>query len=225
MTALKDNKGLTLIELLVAMAIASIVGVVIGTAYQVQVRGSNTQNMLTDMNQSTRTALEIMGKELRTAACDPLRTAGAQLLVANANQLSFDRDIVNTAGNSFAPDGLLNGPNELLAYGLYVDGDGNQNLGRAAGGGAWQPLIRNVDALDFVYLDQNGNPTGTIADMRSVEVTVVARAGAVPAGLSFSGLDVTQYRNQQNNIIYIPPAGDRSRRFLLTSTVNFLNLW
>jgi type IV pilus assembly protein PilW len=71
------NTGFTLVELLVAMAAASIVMVAVVSAYQVQVRSKNTQEVLTDMNQTARAALEIMTHEIRMAGCDPTLTAGA----------------------------------------------------------------------------------------------------------------------------------------------------
>lgn len=223
MKHMQDN-GFTLMELLVAMAVASIVMGAVVTTYQLQVRSRNTQEALTDMNQSARAALEVMAREIRTAGCDPEETAGAALVIAANNQLSFTRDFINTAGTSFVSDGLLDGPNEQVAYGLYVDGNGDQHLGRTVGAGAPQPLIRNVDALDFVYLNANGNPTGGMANMRSVQVTLVARAGADGGGFTGRHVDTRIYTNQQGAVI-LPAQNDDFRRLLLTTTVNMLNLW
>ena len=216
------NSGFTLVELMVAMAISSIVIGAVATTYQLQVRSKNTQEALTDMNQTVRTAMEVMTREIRTAGCDPEETAGATIVTPGANQISFTRDIINTAGDSFEPDGFLDGPNEQIAYSLYVDGDGNQNLGRAVGGGAPQPLVRNVDALDFVYLDADGLPTGVVTNMRNVEVTIVARVATT--GFTYDYGDNRIYTNQQGDTI-LPAQNDGFRRLLLTTTVNLLNLW
>jgi type IV pilus assembly protein PilW len=223
MKCMQDNNGFTLIELMVAIAVAAIFIGVVGTTYQLQVRSKNTQEALTDLNQAARAALGIMAREIRTAGCDPDETAGAAIVTAASNQLNFTRDIANTAGTSFQPDGLLNGPNEQVIYNLYVDGDGNQNLGRNTGAGP-QPLVRNVDALDFVYLDANGVPTGVLADMRSVEITLVARAGAGGAGFTHNYVDNRAYTNQQGTVI-LPAQNDSFRRLLLTTSVNLLNIW
>jgi len=213
------QNGFTLIELMVTMAIASIIMAAVVSAYQVQVRSKNTQEALTDMNSSTRAAMEIMVHELRTAGCDPDGTAGAGIVNAGANSVSFTMDIGNTAGTSFEPDGLLNGPNEQVTYAI----NGNGDLGRDTGGGL-QPLARNVDALDFVYLDEDGNVTATLADIRSVQVTIVARAGRGGSpGFMGTAVDNTDYTNQQGTVILAAP-GDNFRRFLLTTTVNCRNL-
>ena len=66
-----DHFGFTLIELMVAMVIGSILMVAVVSAYQIQVGSKNTQEALTDMNTTARAALEIMTQELSTAGCDP----------------------------------------------------------------------------------------------------------------------------------------------------------
>lgn len=212
------NTGFTLVELLVAMAAASIVMVAVVSAYQVQVRSKNTQEVLTDMNQTARAALEIMTHEIRMAGCDPTLTAGAGILIANPNELSFNMDIVNAAGTSFQPDGLLTGPNETVRYAINVNG----HLGRDTGGGL-QPLARNVNALDFVYLDADGNVTAALDDIRAIQVTIVARAGDAAGGFRHAHTDSDDYLNQQGTVIFTAP-GDSFRRLRLTTTIACPNL-
>ena len=211
------NTGFTLVELLVAMAAASIVMVAVVSAYQVQVRSKNTQEVLTDMNQTARAALEIMTHEIRMAGCDPTLTAGAGILIANPNELSFNMDIVNAAGTSFQPDGLLTGPNETVRYAISAG-----NLGRDTGGGL-QPLARNVNALDFVYLDADGNVTAALDDIRAIQVTIVARAGDAAGGFRHAHTDSDDYLNQQGTVIFTAP-GDSFRRLRLTTTIACPNL-
>ena len=141
-----NQNGFTLIELMVSIAIGSVLILAVAAAYQVQVQSKNTQEALTDMNSSTRAAMEIMVHELRTAGCDPDGTAGAGIVNATNNTLSFTMDIGNTAGTSFEPDGALDGPNEQVRYAINANGD----LGRDTGGGL-QPLARNVDALEKAF--------------------------------------------------------------------------
>ncbi len=216
----KEDKGFTLIELLVAMAIVSIVMAAVVAVYQVQVRGNNTQEALTDMNQTARAAMEIMVGEIRLAGCDVLKSSGAAILAATPNQLSFTMDIGD--GASFQPDGDTNDPNERVIYSLYVDGDGNQNLGRDTGGGP-QPLARNVDALDFVYFDEDGNPPGALNDIRSIQINLVARAGEAAGGLLYAHRDTVAYQNQQG-VQILAAQNDAFRRLQLSTTANCYNM-
>lgn len=214
-----DHNGFTLVELMIAMVIGSILMLAVASAYEVQVRSKNTQEALTDMTSSARAALEIMIHELSTAGCDPDESAGAGIVNALANDLTFTMDIGNTAGTSFRPDGLLDGPNERVRYAVTAAGD----LGRATGAGMLQPLVRNVDALDFVYLGANGLVTAVLADIRSIQISIVARSGQVVPGFTGSTVDNTVYTNQQGTVILAAP-GDSFKRLLLTTTVNCRNL-
>jgi len=187
------------------------------SAYQLQVRGKNTQDALTDMNQTARSALEIMTYEIRTAGCDPNRTADAGIVQATttATQLDITMDIGD--GASFEPDGDLDDPNEQVSY--LLNGG---NLCRDTGGGP-MALARNVDALNFVYLDEDGNITATMADVRTIEVAIVARAGQAAGGFMHSFTDTQQYLNIQGTSIF-GPANDPFRRLLLTKTITCYNM-
>jgi type IV pilus assembly protein PilW len=81
-------------------------------------------------------------------------------------------------------------------------------------------MAENIDALNFIYLDQNGSPTANVSEMRSVQITVVARAGRPDLGYSGSG----SFQNQQGQTIFTPPSGDNFRRKLLTAEVKCRNL-
>ncbi len=216
-----DKKGFSLVELLVAMALSFLVGLVIVTAYQVQVRGKNTQEALTEMNQSARAALEIMVNDIAMAGLDPSREANARIILADVGELVFSTDRSDGASNR--PDGDCCDANEIVRYHLADDaGDGAAdndddgvndliddgvacNLGRETGtgldpaAGCLPPAVTgllalspNVDALNFVYLDENGAviPTpvaaGALGTIRSIQVSLVVRAGVQSPGGSFS---------------------------------------
>ena len=210
-----QNEGFTLMELLVAMAIVSIVLAAVVSAYELQVRGKNTQDALTDMNETARAALEIMTHELRTAGCDPNRAANAGITGAAANRFDITMDIGD--GATFEPDGDLDDPNERVSYYLNAG-----NLVRDTGGGP-MPLARNVDALDFVYLDEDGNITADVTLIRSVQLALVARSGQAAGGFMHSFTDNQQYTNLNGDVIF-GPANDSFRRLLLTKTIRLYNM-
>lgn len=97
----------------------------------------------------------------------------------------------------------------------------------AASNGDWIAL--NINALDFVYLDGDSlvmpTPvTGTaLEDIRSVQVTIVARAGANVPVLARKVTDNTVYRNPQGTIVFTAP-GDQFRRQMVTTTIKCRNM-
>ncbi len=70
------RKGFTLVEMLVAMAVGSIVMVSIYTAYVNHQRSHVTQQLVVDMQQNARAALSLMKREIRMAGYDPWATDG-----------------------------------------------------------------------------------------------------------------------------------------------------
>ena len=231
---LNNKKAFTLIELLVALAISGVVMAGIYSTYYSQQKSYITQEQVAAMQQNLRAAMYIMPREIRMAGCDPTGSAGAEIKTANTNSITFTLDI--TGGESDGKDNDNNGSvdeddekrfsdgfcddtNEDVTYSLYT-ADGIQKLGRKSPLTATnQPVAENIDALDFVYLDANGAPTATISDIRSVQITLVARTGRRDPGYTNN----TSYINQQGTPIYTAP-NDNFRRKLLTAEVKCRNL-
>ncbi|MGD8975371.1 MAG: prepilin-type N-terminal cleavage/methylation domain-containing protein, partial [Desulfobacterales bacterium] len=67
----KNNKGFTLIELMIAIAIGSIV--IAGTVmlFHRQIMANNTQRLIVSMQQNVRAAVSFMERDIRMAASDP----------------------------------------------------------------------------------------------------------------------------------------------------------
>ena len=69
-----SQKGFSLVELMVAMAAASVLMAAISTFYHSQLKTHVTQNELVDMQQDARAAMYMMTREIRMAGFDPLNT-------------------------------------------------------------------------------------------------------------------------------------------------------
>jgi type IV pilus assembly protein PilW len=234
----RSTKGFTLIELMIAMAISGIVMAGIYAAYEMQVRSQITNQALVDMQQEMRAAMLIMERDLRMAGYDPTENAGAEITEIRANSVTFTMDIAggNTDGidnNNVGgvddpdevnfPDGDLDDGNEMIQYVHEIDAEGTPYLGRSMGGGAVSPVAYNIDALNFVYLDQDGNPTADRTQIRAVAVTMVGRSGKDVPVLFFKQEDNTVYRNQQGDVILAAP-NDNFRRMMLSTVVKCRNL-
>jgi len=218
MNGLRNRDGFTLIELLVAMVLSVIIMAGIYSTYYSQQKSYLVQEQVAAMQQNLRAALFYMEREIRQAGCDPTRKAGAGIITANVNTISFTED---ADGDSTLTS---------ITYSLYTDTDGIQKLGRNTGAGT-RAVADNIDVIDFVYLDKDGNdldegggnvisPAG-IAKIRSVQVTVVARTGI--QDVTYTNTD--DYYNQHDlGTPLLAAPNDHFRRKLLSTNIKFRNL-
>ena len=218
----QSNAGFTMVELLVAMVIAGIITAIMYTAFEGQVRGQIAQDVSLKMNQSTRAAMDIMVSDIRMVGCDPTENANAGIITMDPNELRMTMDIGDGANGP--PDGDINDPGEDVRY-VIANGD----LCRDIGGNTPdpQPLAFDCDALDFVYLDEDGAETTDPDDVNEIQVSIVVRsADTKNPGLLRNYTDNTTYRNMNGNpgeIIFIAP-GDNFRRFHLNASADCRNL-
>lgn len=225
MTQLTNKKGFTLIEILVALAISSVVMTAIYSSYRNQVSSHTTQQRIVNMQQNIRGGLTIMEREIRMAGYDPTGNAGARITLANRAELRMQMDMDE--------NGVTGGSNEIVRYVLTNDqnmdgiADGTPcHLGRDTGGGR-QPAADNIDALNFVYLDASGNvlatPVSNPDNIRTIQVTMVAREGTKVPVLSYKTTDNRSYQNQQGQVV-LPAQNDNFRRIILTSNIYCRNM-
>lgn len=218
-----NKQGFTLVELLVAMGISAVVMAGIYTVYSSQQKSYVAQEQMAAMQQNLRAAIYFMEREIRMAGYDPTRevVGGAGIQTAGPNTINFTLDITDNPGTGDA-DGDTADANENITYSLYT-ADGIQKLGRKSTSTANnQPVAENIDALDFVYLDANGAPTATLANIRSVQITLVARTGREDPGYTNN----EQFYNQNpdgQELIYTA-LNDSFRRKRLTTEVKCRNL-
>jgi len=152
-------------------------------------------------------------------------------------------------------DGDVEDALEKIKYTLSNDADGDGvadsmdcSLQRQYwDGDSWEPnpaadIAFDIDALNFVYLDGNGTdlidydlnppqvPAADLRNIRSVQITMVARGGQNPRqGLPNQEIDNKVYMNQQDRPgddwdIIMAAQNDRFRRNILTTEVSCRNL-
>jgi type IV pilus assembly protein PilW len=229
---IKRQQGFTLVELLVALVITGVVVGGIYSAYYSQQKSYLVQEEVAGMQQQLRAAMHLIERDIRLAGYDPNRSAGAGIRAANANSIRFTSDIHDGADNNAdgvidEPDEEGNGDGDTLDAGedmtyLRLDPDGNGVFDlyrRDAVAGTDQLLALNVDAINFVYLNNTGNITADLSAIRSVQMTMVVRAGRRDPGYR----DTDVYRNQQDAVI-LPQQNDGFRRRLLSCEIKCRNL-
>lgn len=204
---IRKENGFTLVELLVALALTGMVMAVVYKTFASQQKVYVMQEDGSAMQQDLRAAMEIMSKDLRMAGYCPSRPGDAGIVTATASTLTFTLD-------SQEDGDLTDDPGDRITYSLS-----GTTLGRTIGAGVPQPVGDNIDALNFVYLDADGNVTVALTDIRSIQLTLVARSEKADKTYN----NKSTYRNQQGAVIY-GPTNDAIRRRLLTSTVRCRNL-
>lgn len=227
---IRCQKGFTLIEILIAMAISAIVMAAVVVLYRQQVRTQVTHQEVVKMEQNARAAMYYIERTLRMAGYNPTDSSTAGLAAtfpgppdivacggqATSNYLSFTTDD-DASGTVDVND------SELLAFRL----NGNRLERMSSGAVRWQLLIDNVDAMDFVYLDSTGARITIPADIpirtSRIQVTIVVRSSQTLPGAFLQINDTQNYTNQQGDII-LPAPNDGFRRLLLTCDVTCRNL-
>lgn len=209
------NRGFTLVELMITVAISGIVMGSLGAAYIAQQRNATAQEQVVEMQQNIRAGLDILEREIRMAGYDPSHKAGATITAATNNSLSFTMDL--NGDNDVGDTG------ENLTYSLYTSG-GIQKLGRTdnTGGLGILAVAENIQAIEFNYTMADSTtttaPAPPLSNIRAVQISILARA---------SGPD----SNFTNTAIYNAPSGttwgsynDNLRRRLLISTIQCRNM-
>jgi prepilin-type N-terminal cleavage/methylation domain-containing protein len=179
----EKKEGFSLIELLVAMAIMSVVSVAIYGVFSVSSRTYTTQGVAADVQQSVRAAMEVMLQDIRMAGLDPTASGNFGIELAETAKLRFTSDSIDAGIGDF--NGVLDDANsERITY-VIQGAELNQILYETTASENSQPLISDVQNLTFTYFDADGNNLGSpvpplqLADIRTIEVSITVEE---PAG-------------------------------------------
>jgi prepilin-type N-terminal cleavage/methylation domain-containing protein len=144
------SAGFTLVELLVSLAILSILFGTIYRTFDIFNRSYTSENVKAGVQQKTRIGIDLMARDIRLVGLDPLGSANAGFNPANTNATS----IQFTADLNY--DGDLNDPFEDIRYAL--NGNLLQLSSDLGTGMVAATLLDNVTGLTFTYLDATDAP-------------------------------------------------------------------
>jgi prepilin-type N-terminal cleavage/methylation domain-containing protein len=180
MKDIETQKGVTLLELVIVLAILGVLFAGIYNTFQAQQRAYVVQSEVADMNQSARFALEIMSRQIRNACYDPTMGASASIYSAGADTIIFSADLNE--------DGDCDDDGEWVGFRYNQD---QYRIDQCSGTNCsvWNPFVDNIRSLQFSYIYADGessadvglpnnsdsDTTNDLEDIREVEIKIHAQ--------------------------------------------------
>jgi prepilin-type N-terminal cleavage/methylation domain-containing protein len=187
--SLYSKTGFSLVELLLALAVSSIVLAAIYSVFTITNKNFTTQNVAANVQQNLRSAIGLMARDIRLAGLDPIGADSFGIEYASQTKIRFTLDSIDSGSGEF--NGIVDETNfEEVTY----DFQGNQitqTLYETVSTPNPAALISNITNLNFAYLDAANNdlidyglsparvPDDKLADIRIVEVLITIEE---PAG-------------------------------------------
>ena len=159
------TRGFTLIEILIATAIGSLVLAAIVVTFVTQRKSYDLQEQMAEMTQNARIGVEMLSREVRMAGYDPTGV--------NFDAIPYDTTKLQVQAD-LNGDGDADDTDETITY--FYDATALQIIRQA--NGSQQPLVENITAFTFNYLDRAGNPVTTSAEVYQIQITITARTAA-----------------------------------------------
>ena len=159
---------MTLVELLIAMALLGVVMGGVTGSFVNQRKIMAIQNQRGALVQHAQAAMELITREFRTAGTNPTGAAFVPV-TSNASQLEIRADV-----NGNGTTDTTNDPDEHLIYAYDAT---NKRITRDAGSGA-QPLVEQIQAFTFQYLDSAGNATTVSSAIRQLQIRITVQTAA-----------------------------------------------
>ena len=147
-----DNRGFTIIELIVSMAIGIFIFGVLLKLFYVQRETFSIQGQLSEMGQNMRAAVDIMSRDIKMAGHG---TTGTQIFVLS-----------ETGTITFLVDSDSDGTLETIRFALD---DENLQIERKKDTNSPEPIVDNIESLVFGY--------GTNTDTGATNTVTIAVSG------------------------------------------------
>jgi len=168
-----NKKGFTAIELLVSLAIMSIALSSIYSMYMSFIRTCTKEGVKIRVQQSVRSGLDMMIRDIRLAGLDPEGTGDFGIVAATSQRIQFtaDRDMDGELDDADSTDGIDAPDMEHMAY--EYDGSGilKMVLYKADGNLETDEIMaENVTDLTFTYFDSNADTTSNLDEIRTVDI-------------------------------------------------------
>jgi len=172
-----NRQGFTLIEVLIAMAMSTIVAGGVFLAYRTQQASYVAQEQVAAMQQNLKAAMFYMGREIRMAGYDTAISGNFGIQTAAPNSITFTCDV--TGGESDGRDNDKDGVTDEDTNGIDDDGDGTIDTGFEADEFEFGDGVANDPNETITYslfdIDNDGD-----MDLRRQDAAVPPANAALP---------------------------------------------
>lgn len=215
---MKNEKGFTLVELVVGLALAIIVTGVMYSLYKAQNQTSIVQGYVSDMQQTLRSSTDMMSREMRMAGYDPSGTGNYGITSATAQSMGFTADMCENGG---VPTNGADCTESYLVE-LYTV-DGINKIRRTAGGSA---IAENIENFELCYLRSGvaactTNPANPNT-VDSVIVSILIRSPREDSSYSFDPAKITF--TSGSGADWTPAVADGFRRRMVVKQIKLRNM-
>ncbi|MGD9044186.1 MAG: prepilin-type N-terminal cleavage/methylation domain-containing protein [Desulfobacterales bacterium] len=168
------SAGFTLVEVMMVIAIVSIVFGSVYRSFDIFNRSYTTENVKAGVQQKTRIGVDLMARDIRLAGLDPLGLTNAGFISGGTNSSS----IQFSADHNY--DGDLDDPFENITYAL--NGDILEQTSDLGSGPIAATLLDNVTDLTFTYLDASDTPLIEPVAVDEIRTVLISLTLQRPAG-------------------------------------------
>lgn len=227
MLRIHNEKGFTLVELMISLAISLLITAGMYATYTLQRKSAASQDRVTEMQQNLRASLMMMSKEIKMAGYDPERTTKDKSCDVDGNGKSVTPGIHTATATAFGfsmdldKNGDCGSTGENVTYQMYTAADGIKKLSRKSPN-TNNAIAESIDQMEFLYTLSDGTTTTSPSDAKRSDITMVT--------ISILAQASERDPNYINNTTYTTASGvnwvvndARKRRFVVTN-VNCRNM-
>ncbi len=191
-----DNKGFTLVELMITLAMSGIIVAAVYSAYSVQQRAYGKQEQIITIQDTLRVALYSMEHELRMAGFDPNMKEDTGFDTVSESSISFSFSKCKEAKTGSEP--VCTKKN--VTYKITEKEEGGEKHKYLTRND--EDLGKDIEQIEFWYTLKNGKKTldpssEEIEDIRAVTISILGRAEKPDNSFT-------------NNNNYIPASGKKN---------------
>ncbi len=164
---MKKENGFTLVEMLVAMVIGSIVMAAAYASFITQQKSYRMTESVSEIQQNLRFAMLFIEKDLRMAGFNPKKEAGFGFISPlSASSFTITKD--------YGSSGASNDENGIIEIGETITYDISSNALRRDAGTGPKIFADNISNMELTYFDKYGTETTNASSVRSVFVKLTA---------------------------------------------------